>query len=433
MIQLIGGDLFQWDVGRSVVFTPEGTDAEALHFAHQGDSKAVIMELVDSQARIPDYLLQSDKALCVYAVSAGVTFEKVILPVRKRERPENYVYEDDRRNYIYELIQAAEDAVEGANTVVAELRTARDSGEFNGPKGDKGDPGEKGEKGDTGPAGEDGVPATHSWDGTILTITSASGTSSVDLQGEKGDPGEDAPQEAILYIEQSLTDEQKARARENIGAATEGEAGGSNTLIVTITDDVASHTSAEIYAHAQVGSVMLEQNNERWALNHCDAECAVFEQSLPEESVFMAVYVYTDGSTERFEVAVPTNARINSLIDIAFTKKLLTVTYDPDTMIASHTPDVIVAHLAHGGTVQLHDDGFLCEYVGSDGGSTSPSYVRFVHISDDQFIYLYIIYQDGRVEKMDDPYLTTNQINSLIDAKLGVTFDNIDALLGGDS
>ncbi len=35
--------------------------------------------------------------------------------------------------------------------------------------------------------GSDGVSATHSWDGTTLTITSASGTSSVDLKGDKGD------------------------------------------------------------------------------------------------------------------------------------------------------------------------------------------------------------------------------------------------------
>lgn len=74
-----------------------------------------------------------------------------------------------------------------------------------GPKGDKGDQGEagpagadgvQGPKGDTGaqgpigPAGEDGTPCTHSWDGTILTITSASGTSSADLKGEKGDKGD---------------------------------------------------------------------------------------------------------------------------------------------------------------------------------------------------------------------------------------------------
>lgn len=41
----------------------------------------------------------------------------------------------------------------------------------------------KGEKGD------DGIDVTHSWNGTILTITSASGTSSANLKGEKGDTG----------------------------------------------------------------------------------------------------------------------------------------------------------------------------------------------------------------------------------------------------
>lgn len=37
--------------------------------------------------------------------------------------------------------------------------------------------------------GADGVSATHEWDGTVLKVTSASGTSSADLKGEKGDSG----------------------------------------------------------------------------------------------------------------------------------------------------------------------------------------------------------------------------------------------------
>ena len=37
--------------------------------------------------------------------------------------------------------------------------------------------------------GEDGTPATHEWNGTVLTITSASGTSSADLKGETGNSG----------------------------------------------------------------------------------------------------------------------------------------------------------------------------------------------------------------------------------------------------
>jgi hypothetical protein len=37
--------------------------------------------------------------------------------------------------------------------------------------------------------GKNGISATHSWDGTVLTVTSASGTSSADLKGPKGDTG----------------------------------------------------------------------------------------------------------------------------------------------------------------------------------------------------------------------------------------------------
>lgn len=55
------------------------------------------------------------------------------------------------------------------------------------PKGDKGDTGAtgatgaKGATGATGAAGKDGTSCTHSWSGTKLTVTSASGTSTSDL------------------------------------------------------------------------------------------------------------------------------------------------------------------------------------------------------------------------------------------------------------
>lgn len=45
-----------------------------------------------------------------------------------------------------------------------------------------------------GSDGADGVSVTHSWDGTTLIVTSASGTSSADLKGEKGDTGEQGVQ-----------------------------------------------------------------------------------------------------------------------------------------------------------------------------------------------------------------------------------------------
>jgi hypothetical protein len=52
--------------------------------------------------------------------------------------------------------------------------------------GSKGTDGKDGTNGKDGQDGEDGTSATHSWNGTILTITSASGTSSADLKGSSG-------------------------------------------------------------------------------------------------------------------------------------------------------------------------------------------------------------------------------------------------------
>lgn len=46
-----------------------------------------------------------------------------------------------------------------------------------------------GSSGTEGKPGKDGISATHEWNGTVLTITSASGTSSADLKGRPGDPG----------------------------------------------------------------------------------------------------------------------------------------------------------------------------------------------------------------------------------------------------
>lgn len=62
-----------------------------------------------------------------------------------------------------------------------------------GPHGPKGDTGDTGPQGATGPAGADGTPCTHSWNGTVLSVTSASGTSSADLVGPQGPTGATGP------------------------------------------------------------------------------------------------------------------------------------------------------------------------------------------------------------------------------------------------
>ena len=84
-----------------------------------------------------------------------------------------------------------------------------------GPQGEKGDPGKDGEPGATGPQGPQGEKGDPGKDGE------PGATGPQGPQGEKGDPGKDAPQEAVLYTAQTLTNEQQAQARQNIGAADE--------------------------------------------------------------------------------------------------------------------------------------------------------------------------------------------------------------------
>ena len=122
MIHNVDPRLSQWDVGRSVSISD--SEATHIHFANQGDSKAVIIEIVNGSAKVPDYLLQTGKSVIAYAVKDGVTLESKSFAVRKRERPENYIYEDDQRNYIYALVANAETAVANASAATINANTA---------------------------------------------------------------------------------------------------------------------------------------------------------------------------------------------------------------------------------------------------------------------------------------------------------------------
>ena len=122
MIQIVGSRLCQWDVGRSV--SVSDSKATHVHLANQGDSKASIIEIKNGEAKIPDYLLQTGKTLHAYAVLDGVTLESKSFAVCKRERPENYVYQDDQRNYIYDLITNAENAAQNANLAAQKANEA---------------------------------------------------------------------------------------------------------------------------------------------------------------------------------------------------------------------------------------------------------------------------------------------------------------------
>lgn len=96
-------------------------------------------------------------------------------------------------------------------------------------KGEKGDSGVSGNDGYTpvkgldyfdGTDGKDGISASHSWNGTTLTITSASGTSSADLKGDKGDKGDTGEVDySVLdgYVTKEVADSSFAPAGYGLG------------------------------------------------------------------------------------------------------------------------------------------------------------------------------------------------------------------------
>lgn len=82
--------------------------------------------------------------------------------------------------------------------------------------------GQDGINGQNGVDGKDGVSVTHSWNGTMLTISSASGSSSVDLKGADGKDGIDGytPQRGTDY----WTDYDKAEIKSYVDEAILGGA-----------------------------------------------------------------------------------------------------------------------------------------------------------------------------------------------------------------
>ena len=128
------------------------------------------------------------------------------------------------------------------------LEEAKESGEFDGPKGDKGDPGKDGYTpvkgidyfdGKDGEPGEDGKSAYQyaldsGYTGTEeefaekmaeegcsggMTVTDdGNGNVTIETSGEAGGASDPGSSNAVLYTPQTLTPEQQKQARDNVGA-----------------------------------------------------------------------------------------------------------------------------------------------------------------------------------------------------------------------
>lgn len=231
---------YQWDLDRQLII--DDPTVTQVHFCNRTDDFSLVCEVYQQDGlnlvNVPNILLQEDWRINVYAYDVNYTKYSETFEVERKSKPENYVYtETEILNYetLAEKIkqidtnigQSVEDylvknpvTVDLSNyytkqevdakipEIGADGKSAYEIAVENGFVGTetewlaslKGEPGKDGAPGRDGADGapgrdgtdgRDGVSATHEWNGTTLTITSASGTSSANLKGEPGRDGAD--------------------------------------------------------------------------------------------------------------------------------------------------------------------------------------------------------------------------------------------------
>ena len=231
---------YQWDLDRQLII--DDPTVTQVHFCNRTDDLSLVCEVYQQDGlnlvNVPNILLQEDWRINVYAYDVNYTKYNETFDVERKSKPENYVYtETEVLNYktLAEKIkqidtnigQSVEDYLT-ENPVTVDLSDYYTKAEVDakipeigangksayeiavengfvgtetewlaslkgapGKDGAPGRDGANGAPGRDGTDGRDGVSATHEWNGTTLTITSASGTSSANLKGEPGRDGID--------------------------------------------------------------------------------------------------------------------------------------------------------------------------------------------------------------------------------------------------
>ncbi len=179
--------LYQWDRDLELtVKNNSGYKISEIHFSNLLSRQAIVLEPYDNgtKVKVPNLLLTKIHAItvhfCVFTDETGFeTVFEYIIPIRPRQKPEEYVY-TETEVMSYKNLEERVSVIEDKSTDESIGKAVKEYLAENPVEGVKGDDGKD---------GADGISVTHSWNGSILTITSASGTSSADLKGEKGETG----------------------------------------------------------------------------------------------------------------------------------------------------------------------------------------------------------------------------------------------------
>lgn len=133
-LQVLDGELWQWDTGREV----EVVGCEQVHFAKSTTGTCYTVAVADSKAKIPDELLQAAGRVYAWAyitdeAYGGRTRIEALWDVKRRAKPAEYIYEPSDQRTIKDAETArdeAKDAQKAAEAardkaVAAEVKGAR--------------------------------------------------------------------------------------------------------------------------------------------------------------------------------------------------------------------------------------------------------------------------------------------------------------------
>jgi hypothetical protein len=159
--------------------------------------------------------------------------------------------------------------------------------------------GEDGKDGQDGVDGKDGVSVTHEWDGTVLRVTSAIGTSEADLKGERGERGNP-------FTYEDFTAEQLA--------ALKGEKGDAGYTPVKGKDyvDGKDGTSA---THRWNGTTL-----EITSASGTSSANLKGEKGDKGEQGFSGVYVGAGDMPARYNVQIDPNGSATDIVDLVISK-----------------------------------------------------------------------------------------------------------------
>lgn len=398
MIEAIGKTLHQWNTGRWL----RVDTAEATHWllANEGDSYALRIESIkegeNEKVKIPDHLLWINKNLIVQAIKVVVegdvevsveTLESATIPIRKAPRPENYIYEDDRRNYVYKLVKDAEDAIKDAEDAI-EKATQTTTDLLNAAAAAE------------AAASSAATAAQNAED--AKTRADATTAEAIRVTEKMDDC-------AVLVSAQDLDKTEQKQARDNIGAVGQGE---TLDLKGKAINNVGQLTLARVDEDGNVsGGVVSIRNIGTYDKND---NLKVLISELFGDSV--SLVGLSPGSDDNSAV---TKGQLDDAVD-DISKKFLLVTVKNG--VSSKSSEEILTHIKNGGVAYLYANGLYLPLGASDGGWVIASF-----IADDGICGVYCI-TGNEVECLDFEYAKTSQIAS-INEQIGDIETALDAII----